>query len=667
MPAFVLVLTQCLTAHSQNNDIFGTPDTLGSVVVTGQFRPQPAERSIYPVEVLDQKQIRLKAANNLGELLRTEPGFQLRSDGILGDFIRIRGLTGEHVKILIDGMPVTGRVADRIDLTQLTLENVERIEIIKGPMSVIYGSNALAGAINIITRDYEKEKSSLHVTSWYESAGTWNFNIRGIVKKKQSRLSLHAARNFFEGWGPVDTSRYKTWKPKLQYTGGAGYHFKNNRLEFSLLSDLMSEELRDKGALTLANLYEKALDTYHYTTRWNNRLNLVYKNNDDFLFNFQSGYSYYRKRKITWLNDLVNLNKTIAENNALHDTTIFHMSSFRGYISNIPGKALEYQAGFDINYEEASGKRTGGNRNSADYSLFMNLIINPAKNFRIQPGMRLMKHSDFKAPLIYGLSVDYKTGGFSLKTSYARGYRAPSLKQLYLQFIDNNHEIHGNENLEPETAENLVINAEYTLLQNRHMLTFETGFFFNNLHNAVQLAISTQQPGWGKYFNVEQRFTTMGFEASLNYMFSPGFSFTAGFVNTGRTKLDNSGKYFWSGDITSSTSWIHKASGLKFGLQYKYTDEYLEFAGNYNTEGVLQNIAQQETDGYHIMDFTVLRSFWKNRIDLSTGIKNIFNVKQVNSTGSIDIHGSVENNLSVAYGRAFFVGITFNFSQREWL
>jgi len=111
---------------------------LDQVVITGQFRPQPVDKSIYKIEVIDNKQIHLKAANNLSDLLKTELGFQTRSEGVLGDFIRIRGLSGEYIKVLIDGMPVTGRVADRMDLGQLTLQNVDHIEVNEGPMSVVY-------------------------------------------------------------------------------------------------------------------------------------------------------------------------------------------------------------------------------------------------------------------------------------------------------------------------------------------------------------------------------------------------------------------------------------------------------------------------------------------------------------------------------------------------
>jgi hypothetical protein len=275
-----------------------------------------------------------------------------------------------------------------------------------------------------------------------------------------------------------------------------------------------------------------------------------------------------------------------------------------------------------------------------------------------------MKHSDFRSPLIYGISLDYKPENFTFKTSYARGFRAPSLKQLYLQFIDNNHEIHGNEDLKPEMADNFTFSADYVFVRNRHMMGFEAGLFYNNIRDAVQLAISTSQPGWGKYFNVDREYSTKGFEAAINYRYSPGVFLNASFVNTGRSRLDDPGEFFWSFDFTSSAGWTLKNPGLQFAAYYKYNDAYLEFAGNYNQEGQLEGIAQQKTSGYHILDVTALKKIFRNKIIVSAGVKNLLNVTKISSLGNVDIHGSIDNDLSAAYGRTLFLSASYNFSKR---
>jgi outer membrane receptor for ferrienterochelin and colicins len=637
---------------------------LDQVVITGQFRPQPVDKSIYKIEVIDNKQIHLKAANNLSDLLKTELGFQTRSEGILGDFIRIRGLSGEYIKVLIDGMPITGRVADRMDLGQLTLQNVDHIEVIEGPMSVVYGSNALAGAINIITADHSGKRCGINANTYYETVGIYNAGTTLSVKAGKHTFSGNAARNFFSGWGPEDTSRYKLWKPKLQYQAGLGYIYRLNNLKVQASSDYMHEELRDPGALTMANLYEKAFDGYHYTTRWNNRFNLINLFNDDFVLNIQAGHSYYRKRKITYLNDLVNLNKTLVADPEFHDTTDFNLISARGFVSNIPGKKFEYQTGFDINYESASGKRTGGYREMTDLSGFMNIVYRPVPTLSLQPGIRAMYNSDYRTPLVYGFSLKFNPDAFTIRVSYAKGFRAPSLKQLYLQFIDTNHEILGNENLKAETAHNFNLAAIIDRTFNRHSINFELSLYYNSIHNAIQLAINTKRPGWGTYFNVEGKdYKTKGAEVKVKYRFSPCFTLNAGIITNGRLRLEPDNKFDYSTDFVSSAIYLNEKYKIQFALFYKYTDEYLEFAGNYNIHGELDGIAQQYMAGYHTMDFNISKDFLKNTFNVTAGIRNVFNVTMVDAFGTLNIHGSANDAATAGYGRTFFIKLDYRFEK----
>lgn len=636
------------------------------VVVTGQFRPQRADQSVYKIDVIDNRQFQLKAANNLGDLLRTEPGFQFRSAGVLGDFISIRGLSGEYVKILIDGIPVTGRVADRIDLGQLTLNNVDRIEIVEGPMSVIYGSNALAGALNIITKDHRENSISLAADTYYETVGTYNLNMATSIGLNRHTWSIDLSRNFFSGWGAVDTSRYKNWKPKLQYLAGIGYQFRKQSLHLKINIDFLHEELRDPDSLSLANLYEKTLDGYHYTKRWNNRVSLVNTFRDDLVLNLQAGYSFHGKQKITYLNDLVNLSKSISQNPDLHDTTSFHLFSARGFISNIPGRKFEYQNGFDLNHEMAEGKRTGGKQQITDVAGFINLLYHPVKFLSLQPGLRFMYNSKYRAPLIYSFNLKFQIPSFVLRASYAKGFRAPSLKQLYLQFIDNNHEIYGNPELKPETADNISLDFRYSRMQNRHAVDASVNLFYNRIHQAIQLAISTDRPGWGTYFNVEGRdYTTRGAEVALRYRFSPGFSLTGGMVTTGRLKLNSTSDYAWSTDFVSSVSYRHVRRNLQGALFYKFTGDYLEYAGNYNAAGQLNGIAQQWIDGYHTLDLTLSGDLLTDRLNIAAGIKNILDVTMVHASGTLAVHGSSQENMMAGYGRTYFIKAGFRFNREK--
>jgi outer membrane receptor for ferrienterochelin and colicins len=655
------------TVRNPGNLVFSlSPDyyELDQVVVTGQFRPQPVDKSIYRINVIDSRQFRLKGATNMGDLLKNELSFQYKPDGVLGDQIRIRGLSGEYVKILIDGMPITGRVADNIDLGQLTLNNVDHVEVIEGPMSVIYGSSALAGAINIITSDYSDKKFRVMADAYYESIGTYNINSTLSFRKNDHTFSISAGRNFFSGWGPSDTSRLKSWKPKLQYMAGFGYQYHHNKFKALFNSDFLQEELRDLGAPALDSNIYKALDGYHYTTRWNNRMNVTNTFRDDFVMNIQACYSYYRKRKITYQNDLVDLRKIIDPNSELHDTTTFQMFSLRGFVSNIPGRKFEYQTGFDMNYESAAGKRTGGYKDITDISEFLNVVYHPFPILSLQPGIRLMYNSNFHTPLIYAFNVKLNPENFIFRASYARGFRAPSLKQLYLLFIDNNHEIHGNENLKAETADNLSVSVNYNLVMNRHALTLDADLYYNSIENSIQLAINTQQPGWGMYFNVtDGNYKTKGAELKVGYSISQSLSVNAGIITTGRLRLRTRNNFAYSTDWVTSANYRFEKYKMQIALFYKYSDAYLDFAGDYNANGQLNGIAQQSIAGYHMLDFTATKYLYRDRVNISAGIKNIFNVTLVNSFGSVDPHGISSDGAAVGYGRTFFIRLGYLFTK----
>lgn len=651
---------------AENTIISLSPDyyQLDQVVVTGQFRPQPVDKSIYKIRVIDERQFQLKAASNMGDLLKNDLSFQYRPEGVLGDFIRIRGLSGEYIKILIDGMPLTGRMGDQIDLGQLTLNNVDHIEVIEGPMSVVYGSSALAGAINIITSDYSDKKYQVEAGTYYETIGTYNADLAFSLHKGYNTFNLNGARNFFSGWGPVDTARFQIWKPKLQYMGGFGYQYHKKSFRVIYNTDYLHEELRDLGNPAPDSATISALDGYHYTTRWNNRANFSNTFNDDFVLNLQAGYSYYQKRKITYVNDLVNLEKTIHNSPDMNDTTTFQLFSARGFVSNIPGKKYEYQTGFDMNYESAIGKRTAGYQYIADYSGFMNFIYRPLPVISLQPGIRVMYNSNYKAPLIYAFNVKYSPGHLGVRASYAKGFRAPSLKQLYLEFIDNNHHIFGNPDLKAETANNASLSLTYDHTLNRHAFNVQLDLFYNAIENAIQLAVDTQHPGYGMYFNVDKgQYKTKGAEFQVGYRYSPSLEVNAGVIHTGRSLFDNRSNFVYSTDWVTSAVYRIEKYKLQVAAFYKYTDAYLDFAGNYDVYGQLEGTSQQYMAGYHILDLTATKNLLEDRLTLSAGFKNILNVKLVNSFGSIDPHNSTSGGGAAGYGRTFFINLGYRFSK----
>ncbi|QLH45184.1 MAG: TonB-dependent receptor plug domain-containing protein [Bacteroidota bacterium] len=149
------------------------------VVVTGQAQPVLAKQSIYKVNTISAEQIAQRGAVNLGDVLGFEMNQLINNDNILGSSVSMGGLGGQNVKILVNGIPVAGRENGNIDLGQLNMNNIKRVEMIQGPMSVMYGSNALGGVINLITNTPTR-KLNFNVRTYLESIGRYNFRGKAV-------------------------------------------------------------------------------------------------------------------------------------------------------------------------------------------------------------------------------------------------------------------------------------------------------------------------------------------------------------------------------------------------------------------------------------------------------------------------------------------------------
>src|SRR5699024_3265320 len=150
---------------------------LKDVVITAQYAPISAENAIHEVKVLDAEQLRSQGYSTLDEALRNQLNMRISTDPMLGNSLKIQGVDGQHIKIMIDGVPIIGRLNGNIDLSQIPLNTVRRIEIVEGALSTIYGSNASGGVINIITKKSIEKNISINMEGHIENVGLGQGNI----------------------------------------------------------------------------------------------------------------------------------------------------------------------------------------------------------------------------------------------------------------------------------------------------------------------------------------------------------------------------------------------------------------------------------------------------------------------------------------------------------
>ena len=192
-------------SYSQSNDTTDyLSEIINEVVITAQITEINKEDAIQNIKVIGSDILSSGLFENLSDVLKYSSIFNITQDNILGSSIVLQGVSGQGVKILIDDVPVIGRINGNIDVSQISLSNVERIEIVEGPLSVYYGTDALAGTINIITKkDYPKGLRS-NINTYYESVGRYNADISLSYNLKNQTLFSSIGRNYFSGWSKGD-------------------------------------------------------------------------------------------------------------------------------------------------------------------------------------------------------------------------------------------------------------------------------------------------------------------------------------------------------------------------------------------------------------------------------------------------------------------------------
>lgn len=629
---------------------------MNEVVVTAQYTPQRVDKSIYKIKVIGVKQIEQKAATNLTELFNDELSIRVSQDAALGASMSIRGLSGEHVKFLVDGVPMIGRMNGNIDLGQINLNNVEHVEIIEGPMSVVYGSNALAGVVNIITKQNKNTKLEAFAEMYTESVGVFNFNGSVSFKRKKNIFSLAGARNFFGGYSPESNERDLQWKPKRQYSFDGSYLYDNKNYKIRFTSQYFNEKLWNKGNV-IQPVY--AFDSYFYTTRFTNTLDVSTKIGTHRYFSMIAAYSIYDRARESYFKNLYSLEQVLKG----EDTTKFKAFTFRPVISKSKNDSkLNYQFGLDFNIENGSGQRiTDGEQSIGDYAGFLSLKYDPIPSFTIQPGIRLIYNTKYKAPLVYSLNLKWNAQEYmNIRASFARGFRAPSLKELYLYFVDVNHNIQGNDQLDAEDSYNVNLSYDFNRESNKVLYGFEFDLFYNKINNLITLAQVNQTEY--TYINVDY-FVSQGFQTSLKYSLYPHMTWKIGMVLTGRQNdlVEDAYEvkdFFYTTDVTSSLTYSIIKVSLDFSLFYKYTGKTPQYRVDEN-----ENLVEGYVPAYNSMDISMIKNLFNRRLQVSVGVKNLFDNTTLPAVGGAtgEIHSG--GDTQIAWGRTVFLRAAYTFKK----
>ena len=637
---------------------------LAEVVVTGQLSQVNAKDAIHKIRVINNKILTSGIFNDLSNVLEKELNVRISQDNILGSSISMQGISGQNVKILINEIPVIGRMNGNIDLSQINLSNIERIEIVEGPMSTIYGSDALGGTINIITK--QVSANTKVINTYYESIGKYNCDLLLTNKKENSSSSYSFGRKYFNGWNKnqefqliptnelADTNRLKTWKPKEQFFHKITYNLKSNNVSVNNYFETFYEKITNLGK-PREPYNETAFDEYFHTYRTNIGTDINIQNNMQKI-RILLAYNKYDRTKETFYTDLTDLSRILVQDQSMQDTSCFDLLMSKIMLSRSDKENLNYQIGLDFQKQSAKGQRINNKyQDQADYAFFSIFEYKLNNLFSVRPSFRLIHNTKYKAPIIPALNILHSNKKYQIRFSYSKGFRAPNLKELYLDFVDINHNIVGNKLLSAEKSNNYSLNTsiENKIFGAKSYTNFS--LFYNDISNKIDLTSSTDNSEQYSYFNVD-KYITKGMSASTKISLNKiemnfGISYT-GRLNELYTSID-SPEFSYSLDYNLS-SFISLGSKMKVNIFYKNTGKMPVFVEENN------NLIEVFTEQYSLFDISINRRLYNDIIILSIGAKNLFDVTSIRKYKSDNSVHSTSNNSLVGYGRTFFTSLKFN-------
>jgi outer membrane receptor for ferrienterochelin and colicins len=649
---------------------------LAEVVVTGQYQPQSVKQSVYQVRSIQRKTIEASGATNLQQVLQSQAGFRFFQDNALGvSDVELMGMGGRNVKILLDGVPLVDRGDMRESLSQIDVNQVERIEIIEGPLSVIYGSDALAGVINIVTRKPSSRTLDISAGMQEETVGEEYYPVhyRGMhqqylqVATGRGAFSLSAGltRNAFSGSGGDAYGRDKSWLPREQWLGFGKLGFRKNRFQGYYRLDMLDELIKDRGPINMNNY--RALDRRFYAVRYMHQLQSEWSFHNHLRWSSVLSYTDYQRRTKTTRHDFQSGSDELTPGEGEQDLS--EVKSFLTRQSMVwrLSPALVIQPGLEFQHEKASGDRISGTPAFSEYAFFATGEIDVTEWLQLRPGFRVIHHTIYDAPpVIPSVNARIAAGRKTVvRAAWSRGFRSPSLRELYFDFRDANHLIIGNKELEAEQSNSYSASIAQDWKIDRAPLQSSLNLFYNQFRNLITYAQHPSDPQVFTLMNLE-KFRTIGLTLE-NSLRLPQLEARIGFSYLGRYNIYSDDEkfatqdlplYSWTPEFNTNLVYDWRKPGVRFSFFYKFSGKRPGYQVRVNAQTSEEEAYQVITDAFHWTDVFARKTFFQ-RLDLQVGVKNLFDIKNVNRTGGAGSAHTQEGVQAVGYGRSWVAALHF--------
>jgi len=606
---------------------------LEPVVVTASHTPKALKDAPVVTRLITLHDIRITDATNIQDMLIQElPGLEFGFAMGQETSLNMSGFGGNAVLFLVDGERMAGETMDNVDYNRMNLDNVGRIEIVKGASSALYGSNAVGGVVNIISRE-NWEPWTANVNSRFNSFGNeWRHgaNFSFNTKKWNSQTSFQHTRI-----DPVDLPKaHSSEEIAIELMKKAqGLPYDESVLEDdSNLSRLYGQKTYNvKERLTWRPTEQLTLvGRGSYFFRSSER------DTHDYHFNAYSAglkgrYNWEKDRhlELSYAYDQYDKANFLPGGARTHD----HDYSNRQHVlhalySHVFGRnSLIVGADFMHDYLTTYQFVDNSSHSQNNIDGFAQFDWNITDRLNVVGSVRYDYFSaSAQKALTERLAVVYKMPWMTFRVNYASGFRAPSLKEMYMHFDMGNmgYMILGNPDLEPERSHNFNIAFERTRrINGGGILDGRYNFTLMGYCNIFDKRITTIDGGLYEgmesalYWN-EEGIKVWGVDVSVGHIFDYGLSFKLNYA-----WMHETGNVFFSQfsqPRSHSLTW-------RVGYNHRFSRHYaLDAAFSGRSQGKPQSGRTDVDQGYTICKLMLQHHIWKG-IHVNTAVDNLFNYK----------------------------------------
>lgn len=596
---------------------------LDQVVVTATRTPKSLKNVPLVTRVITANDIQKTDATTIEDLLKAVlPGVEFTFSMGQETNLKMQGFCGNAVLFLVDGERLAGETLDNVDYSRLNMDNVERIEIVKGAASSLYGSNAVGGVINIITRKPDRPLS-VNLNGRWGAYGSQRYGAtvglrRGSVTSSTSiqhtsidDINMKNAGDFnkvysFKTWNFKENLTYQTGA--LDLSGNLGYFF---RERFS--SAFSHDRYRDYSGGVKAN----------YKIDHRNTLELAYH------------YDQYDKSNYSTETKL----DVRDYSNVQHATRAMYTHTFSN--DNVLTGGGDFMRDYLMSYQFSDN----GSHRQYTADVFAQFDWNITRRLNMVSGVRYDYFSASGSDRISAkLGFMYRLPRVRLRASYAGGFRAPTLKEMYMNFnMANIFMIYGNKGLKSEQSNNFQLSCEYSRCNYNVVLTGFYNIFENRIStawnrelNGMQYVNTNNLDICGIDFNAMAHYRC-GITASLAYVFTHEHVHHGG-INTSATRPH-----------TAVLRLEYEKALRNWGFCVALNGRWLSrtTADEYSRSASYEEVVKQTYPAYQLWKLTLTGRLLKG-MNLTLTVDNLFNY----------VPDYYYNNSPVTRGTTFSCGLS---------